>query len=172
MAQGFDNFWKEYRADEWSDALVAAMKLGGIDNLFFVSGSESAFLQEACAKAAAIGTPAPKLVTMIHETVTLNAALGASMVTGKPTATSAHVDVGTLHYGGAIHTAWRGGYPGLITGGTGPRALPRSMRGARRSGVPWLPGAPDQGGNLRPVTQGHPPLGNPGQTRPPGSRPV
>ena len=82
-SQGFDNFWHEYRADEWSDAIVAAMKLGGIDNLFFVSGSESAFLQEACAKAAVLGTPAPKLVTMIHETVALNAALGASMVTNK-----------------------------------------------------------------------------------------
>src|SRR4051812_30795826 len=153
MAQGFDNFWKEYRADEWSDALVAAMKLGGIDNLFFVSGSESAFLQEACAKAAALGTPAPKLITMIHETVALNAALGASMVTNKPTATSAHVDVGTLHYGGAIHTAWRGGYPVLMTGGTGPRGFPGSMRGARSTGVQWLQEPRDQGEIVRQFTK-------------------
>src|SRR3954471_10795464 len=153
MAQGFDNFWQEHRADEWSDALVAAMKLGGIDHLFFVSGSESAFLQEACAKAAVLATPAPKLVTMIHETVALNAALGSSMVTGKPTATSAHVDVGTLHYGGAIHTAWRGGYPVLMTGGTGPRAFPGSMRGSRSSGVQWLQEPRDQGEIVRQFTK-------------------
>lgn len=34
-------------ADEWLDALVASMKLGGIDKLFFVSGFELAFLPEA-----------------------------------------------------------------------------------------------------------------------------
>ena len=50
-APGFDNYWNEYPADEWSDAIVAAMKLGGVDRIFFVSGSESAFLQEATAKA-------------------------------------------------------------------------------------------------------------------------
>ena len=91
-SKGFDNFWTEHDADEWSDALVAAMKLGGIDYLFFVSGSESAFLQEALAKAEALGTPAPKLVTMIHESVALNAALGASMVTGTTELRQAYPD--------------------------------------------------------------------------------
>ena len=46
-APGADNYWNEYSADEWSDAIVASMKLGGVDKIFFVSGSESAFLQEA-----------------------------------------------------------------------------------------------------------------------------
>ncbi len=150
---GTDNFWQEYAADEWSDALVASMKLGGIDRLFFVSGSESAFLQEATAKAAVKGTPAPKLITMIHESVALNAALGAAMATGKPTATSSHVDVGTLHYGGAIHTAWRGAYPVLITGGAGPRAFPGSMRGSRSSGVQWLQEPRDQAEIVRQFTK-------------------
>ena len=150
---GADNFWNEYAADEWSDALVASMKLGGIDNIFFVSGSESAFLQEATAKAAVKGTPAPKLITMIHETVALNAALGAAMVTGKPTATSSHVDVGTLHYGGAIHTAWRGGYPVLMTAGTGPRAFPGSMRGSRSSITQWLQEPRDQAEIVRQFTK-------------------
>ena len=35
----------QYGTDEWSDALVASMKLGGVDNLFFVAGSEIAFWQ-------------------------------------------------------------------------------------------------------------------------------
>ncbi len=43
--------WSEHPADEWSDAIVASMKLGGIDHLFFVSGTEIIFYQEAIAKA-------------------------------------------------------------------------------------------------------------------------
>ena len=43
----YEASWGEYGADEWADALVASMKLGGVDNLFFVSGSEIAFYQEA-----------------------------------------------------------------------------------------------------------------------------
>ena len=35
----------QYGADEWSDALVAPMKLDGVDNLFFFAGSEFAFWQ-------------------------------------------------------------------------------------------------------------------------------
>src|SRR5205809_2594532 len=91
-----DARWSEYGAEEWSDALVASMKLGGVSHLFFVSGSEMIFLQEAIAKAEARETPAPKLVTMMHESVSLNAAIGVTMVTGQPAATAVHVDVGTL----------------------------------------------------------------------------
>ena len=47
----YEASWGEYGADEWSDAMVASMKLGGVDNLFFVSGSEIAFYQESAAKA-------------------------------------------------------------------------------------------------------------------------
>ena len=43
----------------------------------------------------------------------LNAALGTAMVRNQPAATAVHVDVGTLNYGGAVHTAWRGNYPVL-----------------------------------------------------------
>ena len=42
-AGAYEASWGQYGADEWSDALVASMKLGGVDNLFFVSGSEIAF---------------------------------------------------------------------------------------------------------------------------------
>jgi acetolactate synthase-1/2/3 large subunit len=80
--------WGRYPAEEWSDAIVAAMKLGGVSHLFFVSGSEMTFFQEAIAKAEDRETPAPKLVTMMHESVTLNAAIGTSMVTGQPAASS------------------------------------------------------------------------------------
>ncbi len=142
---GTEAWWTETGAEEWADAIVAAMKLGGVDNLFIVSGSELTFYQEAIAKAHAKGRPAPRLVTMTHEHVALNAALGNAMVRNQPAATAVHVDVGTLHYGAAIHTAWRGGYPVLMTAGTGPRAFPGSMRGARAGSIQWVQESRDQG---------------------------
>ncbi len=148
-----DNFWSSYRTDEWSDAMVAAMKLGGVDHLFFVSGTEINFFQEAIAKAEERGTPAPRLITMVHESVALNAALGSAMVTNRPAASIVHVDVGTFHYGAALHTAWRGGYPVLIMGGTGPRAFPGSMPGARDSLVQWHQEPRDQNGIVRDFTK-------------------
>ena len=151
--RGTEAWWTETGAEEWSDAIVAAMKLGGVDNLFFVSGSELSFFQEAIAKAQSLGRPAPRLVTMTHEHVALNAALGNAMVRNQPAATAVHVDVGTLHYGAAIHTAWRGGYPVLMLAGTGPRAFPGSMRGARGSGVQWVQEPRDQGEIVRQYTK-------------------
>jgi acetolactate synthase-1/2/3 large subunit len=123
--------WTEVPAEEYSDAVVAAMGLGGIDHLFFTSGSEIMFYQEALAKARALGRPGPRMVTMTHEHPNLCAAIGYSMYTGKPAATAVHVDVGTQHYGGAIHTASRGNVPVLITAGSPPTAYAGSMRGAR-----------------------------------------
>ena len=148
-----DPLWGEYAAEEWSDALVAAMKLGGVENLYFVSGSEIGFFQEAVAKARHRELPTPRLVTVTHEGVALNAALGDTMVTGQPAATVVHVDVGTFNYGGALHTAWRGAYPVLITAGAAPRAYPGSMRGARKGAIQWVQEPLDQGGIVRQYTK-------------------
>lgn len=153
VMQGAETWWTETGAEEWSDAIVAAMKLGGVDNLFFVSGSELTFYQEAIAKAHAKGRPAPRLVTMTHEHVALNAAIGNAMVRNQPAATAVHVDVGTLHYGAGIHTAWRSGTPVLMTAGTGPRAYPGSMRGARNGLIQWVQEPRDQGEIVRQYTK-------------------
>jgi acetolactate synthase-1/2/3 large subunit len=145
--------WSDHPADEWSDAIVASMKLGGIDHIYFVSGTEIIFYQEAIAKAQERGWPAPQLVTVTHESVALNAALGTAMVTGRPSAIAVHVDVGTLNTGAAIHSAWKGNYPVLITAGTAPRAYPGSMPGARDSAVQWVQEPRDQGEILRQYTK-------------------
>ena len=129
-ARETDN-WTSVPADERGDAIVAAMGLGGVDYLFFNSGSEIMFYQEAIAKANALGRPAPKLITMTHEYPSLNAALGYAAVSGRPAATAAHVDVGTQHYGCAIHTARHSGLPVLITAGAPP--VPIRARCAARA---------------------------------------
>ena len=148
-----DPSWSEHDADEWADAITTAMKLGGVEHFFFVSGSEIGFYQEAVARAAAKGWPAPRLLTVTHEGSALNAALGSAMVREQPAATAAHVDVGTFNYGAGLHTAWRGNYPVLITAGAGPRAYPGSMRGARSNSVQWVQEPRDQGEIVRQYTK-------------------
>jgi acetolactate synthase I/II/III large subunit len=145
--------WTEVQADETSDAIVAAMGLGGVEYLLFTSGSEIMFYQEAIAKARALGRPAPKLITMTHEHPNLNAAIGYAMVTGKPIATAAHVDVGTQNYGGAVHTAYRGNVPVLMTAGAPPTSYPGDMRGSRDGAHFWLQQMPDQNGIVRQYTK-------------------
>jgi acetolactate synthase-1/2/3 large subunit len=142
--------WAEIPAGDVGDAIIAAMALGGIDHLFFTSGAEIVWYQEAIAKANAHGRPAPRLITMTHEHASLNAALGYAAVSGKPVATAVHVDAGTYNYGGAIHTAAHAGLPVVLTAGTPPVAYPGSMRGARdRGGHLWLQQTFDQNGIVR-----------------------
>jgi acetolactate synthase-1/2/3 large subunit len=142
--------WAEMPAGDVGDAVIAAMAAGGIEHLFFTSGAEIVWYQEAIAKAKAHGRPAPRLITMTHEHASLNAAIGYAAVSGKPVATAVHVDAGTLNYGGAIHTAAHAGLPIMITAGTPPVAYPGSMRGARdRGGHLWLQQTWDQNGIMR-----------------------
>lgn len=141
--------WVNVPADERGDAVVAAMGLGGVDYMFFNSGSEIMFMQEAIAKANALGRPAPKLVMMTHEYPTLNAALGYAATTGRMAATAVHVDVGTQHYGCAVHTARHSGLPVLITAGAPPVSYPGSMRGARDGSHFWVQQTADQASIVR-----------------------
>src|SRR6202043_1891594 len=123
------------------------------DHLFFTSGSEIAFYQESIAKARYHNRPVPNLVTVTHEHVSLNAALGYAAVTGRCAATAAHVDVGTQHYGCAVHTAWRSGLPVLITAGAPPTSHPGTIRGSRDGGGHiWLQQSYDQHGIVRQYT--------------------
>ncbi len=59
--------WVEVPADDNGDAMIAAMAEAGVDYIFFTSGSEIGFYQEAVAKAHAQGRKAPKLITVTHE---------------------------------------------------------------------------------------------------------
>jgi acetolactate synthase-1/2/3 large subunit len=164
LRSGTEN-WTSVPADERGDAIVAAMGLGGVDYMFFNSGSEIMFMQEAIAKANALGRPAPKLVMMTHEYPTLNAALGYAAVSGRMAATAVHVDVGTQHYGCAIHTARHSGLPVLITAGAPPVSFPGSMRGARDGGHFWVQQTPDQNWHRAPIHEVGSSARVPGQCR-------
>ena len=158
--------WVEVPADDNGDAMIAAMAEAGVEYIFFTSGSEIGFYQEAVAKAHAKGRRAPKLITVTHEHASLNAALGYAAVTGKPAVTAAHVDCGTQHYGGAVHTAFHSGLPVVITGGGSPTSYPGSFRGARDGGGHiWLQQSFDQNSHRAAVHQVGPPHGDAGQCR-------
>jgi acetolactate synthase-1/2/3 large subunit len=146
--------WVEVPADDNGDAMIAAMAEAGVDYIFFTSGSEIGFYQEAVAKAHAQGRKAPKLITVTHEHASLNAALGYAAVSGKPAVTAAHVDCGTQHYGGAVHTAFHCGLPVVITGGGSPTSYPGSFPGARDGGGHiWLQQSFDQNSIVRQYTK-------------------
>ena len=75
----------------------------------------------------------PRLITMTHEHVSLNAALGYAAVSGKPSATAAHVDAGRCIT--AARSIPRGAAAaGDDHRGRPPTAYPGSDAGARDDG--------------------------------------
>jgi acetolactate synthase I/II/III large subunit len=142
---------REHRIDaqQAAEALMASMKLNGIERLWFVSGSELAFFQEGAVKHRATGQPAPRVMTMTHENAALAAACGETVVTGRPSAAAFHVECGLINAGGAIHNADRGHYPVLIMSGYPPSAEMGSVPGARNSYIQWYQQIRDQGELLR-----------------------
>lgn len=116
----------------------------GVERLWFVSGSELTSLQEAFARARALGDPTPELLTCTHEHVALSAALGDSMIHGRPSMTAGHADLGLLHQGGAIHNALWGDHPVLMLSG-----YPPTEPAARDSPVFWKQQRFDPGGIVR-----------------------
>jgi acetolactate synthase-1/2/3 large subunit len=148
-AIGSVNRWVEVHADEYADAVVQSMAINGVDYLFFSSGSDIGFYQEATVKAHSLGRPAPKLLNILHENANMNGAIGYAMVSNRPVATAAHVEVGTMNYGGAIANAWADDVPILITAGQPPLSYGRTRRGGRDQNVFWCQEHPDYGQIVR-----------------------
>jgi acetolactate synthase-1/2/3 large subunit len=141
--------WHEMPADQVSEALVASLKLNGVDRLWFVSGSELSFFQEGSVKNQALGRPAPEIMTMTHENAALAAASAETVITGKPSAAVFHVECGLMNAGGAIHNASRGHYPVLLMSGYPPSADGRVVDGGRNSYIQWFQQIRDQGELVR-----------------------
>jgi acetolactate synthase I/II/III large subunit len=72
--QANDGRYYAMPADQVGEALLASMRLNGIERVWFVSGSEIGFIQEGAVKHRALGKPAPRVMTMTHESVALAAA--------------------------------------------------------------------------------------------------
>ncbi|HLQ32801.1 MAG TPA: thiamine pyrophosphate-requiring protein [Chloroflexota bacterium] len=136
-------------AEQAGEALMASLKLNGVDHIWFTSGSEIGWIQEIAIKHQALGRPTPKVMTMTHEQAALAAASAETAITGRPSATASHVECGMINAGGAIHNADRGHYPVLLMSGYPPSAEAGSVPGARNSHIQWCQQIPDQGMILR-----------------------
>ncbi|MFA9432017.1 thiamine pyrophosphate-dependent enzyme [Egicoccus sp. AB-alg2] len=124
--------------------LLAAAAQGGVRNLWMTTGSDLTSFQEAVAALRAAGVPTPGILTAPHEHVGLSAAIGETMVTGGPSMTAVHADLGLLHHGGAIHNALMGQAPVLMMSGYPP------VTDARRTApVYWYQQRFDQGEIVR-----------------------
>jgi acetolactate synthase-1/2/3 large subunit len=139
--------------EDLSDQLLQSMARHGIENLWFVSGTELAFFQEAFVKGRTLGRRVSQVRTVPHEGVAVACAGGESRVTGRPSSVVAHVDVGLLNMGGAIHNCWRGRYPVLLMSGYAPTTPPGSRRGSRDSAIQWVQQIRDQGEIVRQYTK-------------------
>ena len=72
--------------------------------------------------------------------------LDTQRISGQPAATGAHVEVGALNYGSALHTAHAERAPVMMIGGATARAYPGSRRGARSGPIHWTQERLDQRG--------------------------
>ena len=146
--------WIKHDAADVGELIVIALAQGGVDRVFFTSGSDIVFFQEAIAKAQAKNRPTPSLVSIPHEHVSLNAALGYAAVSGKPAVVAVHADLGTQHLGAAVHTASQSRLPVVIAAGSPPVATTGTMRGGRdEGGHLWLQQTYDQGAIVRPYVK-------------------
>lgn len=118
----------DLRQAEPAQAILAVAKRAGVEHLWFVSGNDLVSFQEAASRARETGLPAPRIMQMVHEHVAISIAMGEAAVRRAPAAVAAHVDVGLLHMGGALHNAMVGQYPLLvITGYPGTRTERRTI---------------------------------------------
>ncbi len=137
------------RAAETAEAFVEALIAHGVECLFLNPGTDTFPVQEALAKCAALGKPAPRTVLCLFEVVALAAAHGYYAATGRPQAVMVHVDVGTQNLGGTLHDAQRGHAAVLICAGRAPYTTDPALRGHRDGYIHWLQEQMDQHGIVR-----------------------
>ena len=134
---------------EAAEGFLEALASQGVDCLFLNPGTDTFPIQEAAAKMAALGRPAPRIVLCLFEVVALAAAHGYYAATGRPQAVLVHVDVGTQNLGSMVHNAQRGRAAVVIAAGRAPYTADPDERGSRSSYIHWLQEQPDQHGIVR-----------------------
>lgn len=131
-----------------AEAILRAAARGGVQNLWMTTGSDLTSFQEGAAQLRAHDEPTPRVLTAPHEHMGLTAAMGETMVTGRPAMTAVHADLGMLHHGGALHNALVGQYPVLMMSGYPPVTPER-----RTNAVYWYQQRWDQGATVRQYVQ-------------------
>ncbi len=135
--------------------LVALLADEGVAHFFINPGTDSAPIQEALAAARAAGTPSPRAVLCVHESIALAAAIGHHMASGRPQAIMVHVDAGTLNLGCQLHNAQRNGTPVVVFAGRTPYSSAPGIRGHRDTYIHWRQEQLDQPGVVRNYSKWH-----------------
>jgi len=97
-----------------AEAFIDVVNAHGIDKIFFNPGGEMIGLQSLIAQARTAGRKAPQLLLCLDESVTVSAAHGDYMVSGKPQVVLVHSELGTLQMGGNLQNIQWGRVPGVI----------------------------------------------------------
>ncbi|MDR0311880.1 MAG: hypothetical protein LBJ21_09865 [Acidobacteriota bacterium] len=96
------------------EAFIDVLNAHGVDKFFINPGGEYIELQSAVALARVADKKAPQLVLCLDEAVTIAAAYGSYMVTGKPQVVLVHSELGTLQLGGNMQNLQWGRIPAVI----------------------------------------------------------
>ncbi|MCB1436074.1 MAG: thiamine pyrophosphate-requiring protein [Rhodobiaceae bacterium] len=131
-----------------AEALLCAMKSGGVDYLFANAGTDFPPVIEAYARAekTALEMPAPLVVP--HENVAVGMAHGHYLVSGHTQAVMVHVNVGLANTAMAVINAASDNVPVLLCSGRTP-ATEKGRLGSRNRPIHWGQEMRDQGALVR-----------------------
>ncbi len=132
-----------------ADAYLELLADRGIDYFFGNAGTDFAPIIEGFAKAAALGIKVPQPVTVPHENVAINMALGYYVVSGRPQVVMVHVNVGTTNAMCGLVNAAKGNLPVIFSSGRTPFAEYSEAEGRRSREIHWPQEMFDQGSMLR-----------------------
>src|SRR4030042_932552 len=90
---------------------IEIMNDNGVEFVFFNPGIDNVPVLETIAAYRAQGKKAPRSILCLDEFVTMTAAHGNWMASGKPQVVSVHSELGTLQLGGSLHNAQWGRVP-------------------------------------------------------------
>ena len=96
------------------EAILAACRDVGVDVVFCSSGSEWAPVWEALARQRRDGTPGPRYIDLMHETLAVAMSTGYTLATGRPQLVLLHAVPGLLQGANGIHGALLTGVPMVV----------------------------------------------------------
>lgn len=139
-------------ASTTAHALMALLARRGIRYFFSNSGTDFTPIIDALARYEGNPEFTLKTITVPHENTAIAMAHGHWLVTGKPQAVMAHVNVGTANMGLGIINASRSHVPMLVMAGLSPW-YESDVDGCRTNFVQWGQDTFDQGAYFREFTK-------------------
>ena len=139
------------RPETGAEAVLLALKAGGIDYLFANAGTDFPSIIEAFA-ALAPGGRVPLPVTVPHESVAVAMAHGFYLVSGRPQAVMVHVNVGLANAAMGVINAASDNIPILVMSGRTP-ITEHGRIGARATPIQYGQEMYDQASIVRDVTK-------------------